>query len=50
MDADVILVMDDGRLVERGDHGELMALHGTYDELVVNQAASPADPAALMGT
>jgi ABC-type multidrug transport system fused ATPase/permease subunit len=50
MDADAILVMDDGRLVERGDHGELMALHGTYYELVLNQAASPADHAALLGT
>jgi ABC-type bacteriocin/lantibiotic exporter with double-glycine peptidase domain len=50
MGADAILVMDDGRLVERGDHGELMALHGTYYELVLNQAASPADPAALLGT
>ena len=29
-DADVILVMDDGRIVERGSHTELMAKRGAY--------------------
>jgi ABC-type multidrug transport system fused ATPase/permease subunit len=29
-DSDVILVMDDGRIVERGSHTELMAKHGAY--------------------
>jgi ATP-binding cassette subfamily B protein len=33
-DADLILVMDQGRIVERGTHGELMALHGGYRSLV----------------
>jgi ABC-type multidrug transport system fused ATPase/permease subunit len=47
--ADVIRVMADGRLVERGAHRELMALQGTYYELVLNQAATPTDPAAVIG-
>jgi ABC-type bacteriocin/lantibiotic exporter with double-glycine peptidase domain len=38
-DADLILVLDAGQLVERGDHAELMARRGRYYELVLNQAA-----------
>ena len=31
--ADVIMVMDDGRIIERGNHQELMEKHGTYYQL-----------------
>jgi NHLM bacteriocin system ABC transporter peptidase/ATP-binding protein len=34
-DADVILVIDHGRIVERGRHDELMALNGRYCALVL---------------
>jgi ABC-type bacteriocin/lantibiotic exporter with double-glycine peptidase domain len=37
VDADVILVMDEGRLVERGTHAELLAKEGTYADLVATQ-------------
>lgn len=33
VDADVILVMDGGRIVERGSHDELVSAEGTYAEL-----------------
>ena len=36
-DCDEILVMDNGRVVERGTHDELMALGGTYSQLVTNE-------------
>jgi ATP-binding cassette subfamily B protein len=39
-DADLILVMDEGRIVQRGTHGELMALPGAYREQVVAQLGS----------
>ncbi|MDP9069209.1 MAG: peptidase domain-containing ABC transporter [Actinomycetota bacterium] len=35
--SDVILVMDDGRFVERGSHEDLMALRGRYYELARSQ-------------
>jgi len=35
--ADVILVLDDGRVVERGTHAELLAQGGTYAELYASQ-------------
>jgi ATP-binding cassette subfamily B protein len=36
-DADLILVMDEGKVVERGTHDELMALGGVYAELIAQQ-------------
>jgi ABC-type multidrug transport system fused ATPase/permease subunit len=35
--ADLILVMRDGRIVERGNHGELMARDGYYAQLIARQ-------------
>ena len=36
-DADLILVLDDGRIVERGRHEELLAREGTYASLLRRQ-------------
>jgi ATP-binding cassette subfamily B protein len=37
MNADLILVLDDGRIVERGTHAELLARGGTYAMLLRRQ-------------
>ena len=37
MNADLILVLDDGRIVERGRHADLMSLGGTYAQLLHRQ-------------
>jgi ATP-binding cassette subfamily B protein/subfamily B ATP-binding cassette protein MsbA len=36
--ADLILVMEDGRVIERGKHDELMAIRGHYFEMVQRQS------------
>jgi len=41
--ADLILLMEDGRVVERGTHQELMAAQGLYHEMVVRQMMSHGD-------
>jgi ATP-binding cassette subfamily B protein len=40
MDADQILVLDQGRIVERGDHAQLLALGGLYADLFQRQRLS----------
>ena len=39
-DADFILVMDGGRIVEQGNHDELVALNGIYREIFDSQTKS----------
>jgi ATP-binding cassette subfamily B protein len=45
-DADQILVLDGGRLIERGTHDELLARGGLYAELYHTQFAPPGERAA----
>lgn len=49
-DADTILVMEDGHIVEQGDHGSLLAAEGAYHRLYMSQfegAMTETDPNAL---
>lgn len=41
VDADEIIVLDEGRIVERGDHAALLAGNGIYAELWRSQSRSP---------
>ena len=41
-DADIILVMEDGRIVEQGSHDQLLASHGAYYRLYQSQFAGAA--------
>jgi ATP-binding cassette subfamily B protein len=42
-DADLILVMEDGSIVEQGNHEELLAAQGAYFNLYNAQFAAPID-------
>ena len=42
-DADLILVMEDGAIVEQGTHGALLAADGAYARLYQSQFAAPLD-------
>ncbi|MFW6597856.1 ABC transporter ATP-binding protein [Propionibacteriaceae bacterium Y2011] len=45
-DADVILVMEDGHIVEQGDHAALIAADGAYAKLYQSQFTAPIDDQA----
>jgi ATP-binding cassette subfamily B protein len=45
-DADHILVMNEGRIVERGTHEELLAARGSYHDLYASQFEEAFEPAA----
>jgi len=45
-DADLILVMEAGRIVEQGTHLELLAAKGAYTRLYEAQFAAPSDAGA----
>lgn len=45
-DADMIVVMEDGRIVEQGTHNELVATEGPYRRLYQSQFAGPSDETA----
>jgi ATP-binding cassette subfamily B multidrug efflux pump len=45
-DADIILVMNEGRIVEQGTHEELLAARGFYHELYASQFEEALDPVA----
>jgi ATP-binding cassette subfamily B protein len=42
-DADLILVMENGAIVEQGNHEQLLARHGAYARLYAAQFAAPTD-------
>ena len=46
--ADMILLMEDGRVIERGTHEELMDSRGVYHDMVLRQMASAAQDGEAM--
>ncbi|MEO1502913.1 MAG: ABC transporter ATP-binding protein/permease [Pseudomonadota bacterium] len=47
VEADDILVLEAGRVIERGRHGDLLALDGVYAQMWRRQAAEQSEPAAV---
>jgi ATP-binding cassette subfamily B protein len=45
VNADVIFVIDGGRLVEQGTHAQLMKKRGLYSKLVAQQGSAGSPPA-----
>lgn len=48
LSADVILVMNEGRVVEQGTHDELLQIEGLYYSMWVEQAANPTETENLL--
>ncbi len=48
--ADEILVVEDGRIVQRGSHDELLAAGGRYAELYRTQFGTDAETSELVAT
>jgi ATP-binding cassette subfamily B protein len=48
-DADKIVVLDAGRVIEQGKHGELLALDGLYSHLLANQLVARGEAPVLAG-
>jgi ABC-type multidrug transport system fused ATPase/permease subunit len=44
--ADLILLMEEGRIIERGTHEDLMTARGTYYEMVMRQMESSSQDVA----
>jgi ATP-binding cassette, subfamily B, bacterial len=49
-DADKIVVLDEGRVIEQGKHTELLALDGLYSHLLANQLVARGEAPVLIGS